>query len=125
MVMFPFAFVSDLEARWRPLSDEEKVSAGVLIEDASQIILDEVPAAADAPEMTLRRVVCAMVKRAMASPVDFGVTSVQQGAGPYQQTTQFANPTGDLYLTKAERRVLGGSKQRAFSIDLIGGADAG
>lgn len=64
-------------------------------------------------------VVCEMVRAAAASPAGIGVASVQQGAGPYQQTTQFVNPVGDLYLSKKHRRLLGYGKVRAFEVNLL------
>ena len=68
-------------------------------------------------------IVCEMVKSASSSPVEAGVTSIQQGAGPYQGTAHFANPVGDLYLTKKQRRLLGGGHARAGNVDLIGGEE--
>jgi hypothetical protein len=62
-----------------------------------------------------------MVKRAMASPVsdlDASISSASRTAGPFTQQTTFANPSGDLYLTKAEKLSLGCGKQRAFEVDL-------
>lgn len=114
-----FATAADLEARWRPLTQAETATADVLLADASQLVLDECPDAASKPPRTLERVVCAIVKRAMSAPGGEALVSLQQGAGPFQQTRQFANPTGDLYLTKAERRALGCGRQRAFEIDLL------
>lgn len=67
-------------------------------------------------------IVCEMVKAANVSTAGEGVNSIQRGAGPYQETTQFANPVGDLYLTKKQRRLLGGGHSRAGNVDLIGGA---
>ena len=119
----PFATVTDLETRWRDLTVEEMSRAQAFLEDASSLVMDEFPGAHDASPATLRRVVCAMVKRAMAAPGGIGVASLMQGAGPFQQTTQFSNPTGDLYLTKSEKRSLGVGRQRAFEIDLLGGSD--
>ncbi|GAB3293009.1 Gp19/Gp15/Gp42 family protein [Pseudoclavibacter terrae] len=116
----PFASVTDLEARWKTLTADERTRAAVLLGDASQLILDEVPRATDADPKTRQRIVCGIVKRAMSGPADgVGITSLQQGAGPFQATTQFANPTGDLYLTAADRRALGAKRQRAFEIDLL------
>lgn len=63
-------------------------------------------------------VVCEMVKAAAASPGGEGVTSVQQGAGPYQETMQFANPVGDLYLSKKQKRLLGCGGQTAFTVSM-------
>lgn len=63
-------------------------------------------------------VVCEMVKSAAASPGGEGVSSVQQGAGPYQATQTFSNPVGDLYLTKKQKRLLGYGGQRAFTVSM-------
>ncbi|MDN6659715.1 MAG: phage Gp19/Gp15/Gp42 family protein [Acidipropionibacterium jensenii] len=118
----PFATVSDLEARWRTLTADEKARAQVLIDDASDKITTTCTGWVDASEATLRRITCAMVKRAMATPAGADgadVSSLQQGAGPYQATVQFSNPSGDLYLTKAEKVDLGDGKQHAFEVDLL------
>lgn len=121
----PFATVSDLEARWRPLTPAETATATTLLDDASAQVRVECPDVDDrltATPPTLdasipRRVVCAMVKRAMLAPVDQApMTQMQQTAGPFSQSGTFVNPTGDLYLTKTERRLLGCSRQRAASI---------
>lgn len=114
-----FATVSDLEARWRPLTEAERVSAQVLIADASQLIIDERGSTSDVSTGTLKRVVCAIVKRAMAGPGGIGVESLQTMAGPYQESVKYSNPTGDLYLTRAERKALGMVGQRAFEVDLM------
>lgn len=122
--MVAFAEVSDLERRWRPLSDSEKSTAAALLEDASEIVRADcsdagVNADAIAAART-RMVVCAIVKRAMhaaASEVADGVTTFSSGTGPFTESLTFANPTGDLYLTKAEKRRLGIGKARAFTVD--------
>lgn len=115
----PFAEVSDLEARWKPLTPGEKTTAAVLLEDASQLIIDVCPRAANASENTLRRVTCSIVKRAMMAPPIAGAESVQQGGGGYQATVSFTNPSGDLYLSKSEKISLGYGRKKAFMIDLI------
>ena len=115
----PFALVSDLEARWKKLTPGEESTAGVLLEDASQLIIDMCPRASGASENTLKRVVCSVVKRAMNTPSIAGAGSVQQGAGGYQASVSFANPHGDLYLSKSEKQALGCGRQRAFMIDLL------
>lgn len=123
-----FATPSDVEARWRPLSDAEKTRAETLLEDASQKILNEdtrgVLDDLDAVTPTLRKIACYMVIRAMASGVEAGPPATQHGwtAGSFQSQTTYANPTGDLYLTKAERRELGFSRQRAGGVDMWAGA---
>lgn len=127
-----FATTEELAARWRPLSTSEKATAAVLLGDASAMIRAECPGIdarlvpvppATEPELDPaipRMVVCAVVKRAMlASAASDGapVTAVQQTAGPFSQSLTMANPTGDLYLTKAEKRMLGCGAQTAFTVD--------
>lgn len=122
-----YATVNDLEARWRSLTPDESARAAVLLEDAA-VRLDAACPPSDPPtaqELAARLIVsCEMVKRAMASGTGagaVGVTSIQQGAGPYQETTQFANPTGDLYLTKGDRKLLGCGTQSAFTVSMTTG----
>lgn len=123
-----FATVADLVNRWRPLTPAEEATATVLLLDASQQILDEddrgVLDDLTAATQTLLSITCAMVKRAMASGIDQGPPVTQDGwnAGPWGAQKTYANPTGDLYLTKSERRRLGFSKQRAGAVDMWAGA---
>lgn len=121
-----FATHADLADRWRTLSSAEQARADVLLGDASAIIratvrgIDAKIAAGDLDALVPKSVACAMVKRAMQGPVDLdGVTQTQQSAGPFSQNVSFANPSGDLYLTKSEKQRLGIGVQRAFSIDLL------
>lgn len=125
-----FATVDQLEDRWRSLSAEEQARAGVLLIDASQLILDEdergVLDDLTAPTLTLERIVCDMVERAMgpATGTDGGppVTQESRAWPGFNQAVTYANPTGDLYLTKAERRQLGFTRQRAGHTDMWPGA---
>lgn len=123
-----FATIPELEKRWRPLTEAEKPRAETLLEDASQKILDEdehkVLDGLTEPTLTLKRIVCAMVVRAMASGIVAGppVTQDSRTMGPFSEQQTYANPTGDLYLTKSERRDLGFKKQRAGSVDMWAGA---
>ena len=125
-----FATPEDLEKRWRPLLGPERDRAATLLEDASVMLRAEFPditarttavppALPELDPAVPRIVVCKMVKRSMLASVDQPpVTAQQQSAGPYAQSLTFANPTGDLYLTKAERRMLGYGGQEAFTIDV-------
>ncbi|MFT8330305.1 Gp19/Gp15/Gp42 family protein [Bifidobacterium psychraerophilum] len=120
----PFAQVSDLEARWHTLTASEQAQAKVLIDDASQMVIDTCPRYVTASAATLKGIVCTMVKRAMIQGADSdlaGVGSTQQTAGPFNESFNYVNPMGDLYLTKAEKQRLGKGTQRAFSIDMGGG----
>lgn len=125
--MLPFAALSDLEARWRPMQDTTEGSrAATLLDDASMMIRSQKPTAdshaASDPVFaaSLKIVTCAVVKRAMQAPAGMeGVGQFQQSGGPFSQNLTFSNPGGDLYLTKAEKKRLGIGGQRAFSIDLL------
>jgi hypothetical protein len=119
----PFANTGDLAARWRSLSTAEATRAETLLEDASQMILDEdkhgVLAALTEPPLTLRRIVCKMVERAMGTDIETpAVSQFSQTMGPFTEQRTFANPSGELYLTKAERRQLRFSRQRAGSVSM-------
>lgn len=117
-----YATVSDLQGRWPSLPATSEAQATVLLGAASRKLraavpgLDDLITAGTIEAELVTDVCCSMVKRAMVAgdAVD-GVQ--QQSAGPYSMT--FANPTGDLYLTKSEKADLGISRQRAFTIDLL------
>jgi hypothetical protein len=114
-----FATVDDLAQRWPGVSESLLSVAEVLLDDAAAIIVAQVGNVADVDEAILRQVSCAMVKRALVGQDLGGVSSLDLQAGPFAERRQFSNPTGDLYLTKAEKSSLGVNRQRAFSIDMI------
>jgi hypothetical protein len=118
---FPFATLAELKARWPDFPVGADAHATVLLEDASQFILDTVPSAGLALPATRRRIVCAVVRRAMpdADGMD-GMESVQQSGGPFSVTMKPVNPAGDFYLTKQERKALGDGVQRAFGVQIAG-----
>ena len=106
-----YATVSDVEGRWRALSEDENAKAQVLLEDATTILdgmLDVCHMPAERAPL-LRTVCCNMVIRAMVAATSsaYGVESLQATMGPFAQTAKFANPSGDLYLTKLEKKLLG------------------
>ena len=106
-----YATYTDVENRWRTLTVDERSKAITLLDDAAVMLegwvsvnpLDTHQAA------VLKLVSCNMVIRAMtASESDaFGVESLTASLGPFGQTAKFANPSGDMYLTKLEKRMLG------------------
>lgn len=105
----PYATIDDLESRWRPLGEDEKERATTLLLDGSRIIdtlLGHV--VSESKSDVAKYVVCNMVKRVMIVPLDqASLTSEQRTAGPYSEMLNFANPTGDMYLTSAEKKMLG------------------
>ncbi|RYQ39381.1 Phage protein Gp19/Gp15/Gp42 [Bifidobacterium pseudolongum subsp. globosum] len=105
----PFAIVEDLEARWHALTSEERRRAERLLADASDLIRTSCPNWSRATPLTLERVACSIVKRAMLASDDIaGVTQHSQTAGSYSESFSYSNPDGDLYLTRSEKESLGG-----------------
>lgn len=122
----PFATSTELAAGWRPLSSDEQARADVLLARASRLVrtrrkgIDALIAAGGMDADLVTDVVCAMVKRVMQGPADLdGVASRSEAGGPFSQSVTFANPSGDLYLTKAEKVSLGIAGMHAASLDLI------
>jgi hypothetical protein len=105
-----YADVSDLEVRWRTLTDDEQARAEALLDDASAM-LDALITVDETDESLMKRlkiVVCNMVERAMSTGGDmYGVTQQSMTAVGFTQQYTYANPTGDLYISKAEKRMLG------------------
>lgn len=129
LIPVPFATKDDLAARWRTLSSTEQTTATILLGDASNLVVSECSAANvvadnDIDEQVnraamLKRIVCAMVKRAMLAPTDQPpMTQVSVQAGPFGQSGTLANPTGDLFLTKSERKSLPCGQQSAFTVPM-------
>ena len=106
-----YALVSDVEARWRDLTTSEESRASVLIDDASAMLAALVNVDPNDAEQAhlLKTVCCDMVIRAMAATESdmFGVSQASMTAGPYTQSMSYSNPSGDMYLTKLEKRLLG------------------
>jgi len=124
----PFATPDDLVARWRPLTGPERDRATVLLADASALIrslaagIDAKITAGTMDPLVPKAVACAMVKRQMQGPADLdGVSQHSETKGPFSESVTFANPSGDLYLTKTERQQLGIStaRQRAGHVDMF------
>lgn len=119
-----YATWQEVQDRWpgKTFTTAEQSSATVLLDDA-EVEIDAACPLGDSlttAQLSARKIVSArMVKRAMASPGGVGVESTQQGSGPFQLTAQYSNPTGDLYLTKADRRLLGCGGQRAATVSMF------
>lgn len=119
--MAAYATITDLEARWRPLIGDERTRATALLNDAAVRINSCAPPPAlpdglTDTEQALRLMVsCDMVKRAMLAGAAPGVTQQSQTVGVFSQQATFANPAGDMYLTKEEKKLLGVGRQRVGS----------
>lgn len=108
-----FATINDVESRWRALDSDEQARATALLDDASAMLSSQLGDVEIEEGSTLDyalTAVCAnMVIRAMSASASdlYGVTQSAMTAGPYTQSMSYANPTGDLYITKAEKAMLG------------------
>lgn len=118
----PFASVDDLASRWHAFTSEERPRVEAVLDDASDVIMTYCPLWAEASPATLRRITCAIAKRALLGADTAGVSQSTQTAGPYTESFSYSNPAGDLYLTKAEKQALGCGRQHLWSIDLAGGS---
>lgn len=107
-----YADVSDIEVRLqRTLSSNEAACAESLIDGASAVLDKLVKVdGEDQEQQALLQFVCVnMVCRVLGSS-NFDILGASQAsitAGPYTQQYSFSTPTGDLYLTKLEKRILG------------------
>lgn len=103
-----YATIADLESRWRELSTDEETRATALLDDAATII-DALVTVGDDKLEVAKIVSCDMVTRAMsASAYDmYGVSNSSMTAGSYTQSWTYSNPSGDIYLTKLEKKLLG------------------
>lgn len=79
--------IADIEARWRPLSDAEKVNANAFLLDAWAEILSRRPnleadvTASKVSTENVIRVVCAMVLRVLRNPEGWDQESVDDWSG--------------------------------------------
>ena len=128
--MTAYATLEDLQSRWRQLSADEQQRATTLLSDAAvKIALAckqsgvAIDAADELQSEALKSINCEMVKRAMMSPIDMPpVSSFAQTAGSYSESQTYVNPTGDLYMTLGDKKMLGIGTQKMGSIPpLIGG----
>lgn len=117
----PFATPDDVAVRWRPLNADEVSTAYALSLDASMLIRarfpgidDQVTAGTVDPDV-LTTVVAGMVKRAMVAPAD-GITQESEGLGPYSRGRSYANPLGNVFLTKADLTLILGYRPAARTI---------
>ena len=113
------------------MSADEQQRATTLLSDAAvKIALAckqsgvAIDAADELQSEAFKSINCEMVKRAMLSPIDMPpMSSFAQTAGSYSESQTYVNPTGDLYMTLGEKKMLGIGTQKMGSIPpLIGGA---
>lgn len=127
--MAVYASAEDVQARLsRTLTAQELYRCAVLLEDAAAIIDSAAGSAADDAK---KIVSCRMVVRAIGDGADLGVPiGATQGSmsalGYSQSWTINGGSTGELYLTKTDRQILGigraiGSRSPLESLTGTGG----
>lgn len=106
-----YATIDDLEARYGEVPIELSDRVDALLEDAATILDAQVVVdISDQQQLArLRLVSCSMVNRALqaAESDAYGISQASMTAGSYTQSMSYANPSGDLYLTGTEKRMLG------------------
>lgn len=116
----PFATAQDVADRWRPLNEQEMSRAKLLAYDSSALIrarfpgIDAQVANGQVDRDILQIVVAGMVKRAMIAPSD-GVTQDSDTMGPFSHSQSYANPLGNVFLTKADMTLILGYIPKASS----------
>lgn len=121
MSLEPYATLEQLKERWPDMPDIDDKYAQVLLADASTILRAQFRPGQVIDEDVRTMITCQMVRRALStSTVPEGVTSVSQTVGPFATQMGFSgNSSNTLYLTRAEKRLLGIGVQRAGNIDLL------
>ena len=106
-----YATVQDVEAGFRTLSEDEQTKCSALLEEAA-LIIDSYNK--DAPEDAKKVVSCRMVRRQLYDGNEGGVTypmGATQGTasamGYSQSWTMGGGSSGELYLSKLEKKLLG------------------
>lgn len=103
-----YATVSEVEAGFRPLDTDEQALCSQLLDEAA-IIIDAYNADADVAIKDL--VSCRMVRRAIGDGMQtlpLGSTQGSIAAGGYSQSwTVGGGTSGELYISRSERRMLG------------------
>lgn len=111
-----YATADDVEERFRTLDADEKARCAVLLDDAAVIIDQYAP---DASQDVKKVVSCRMLMRAIgdgdtaAAPI--GASQGTMSALGYSQSWTFGSGSnGELYLSSAEKRMLGVGNRIAF-----------
>lgn len=108
-----YATLTDYANRYGEAEDPTAVE--VFLEDASAMIdaspgfhrLEETDPGFETQTRLLQRVTCAITYRALAPGQFAGFESVSQGVGGFSASVSLSNPSGDLYLTSGEKKLLG------------------
>lgn len=115
--MTAYATTAQVEAGFRSLSDDEKTKCEALLDEAA-VLIDSVARYASADKK--RVVSCRLVRRAIGDDTGIstpiGATQTSMSGLGYSQTYSFGNGgSGEMYLTKTDRSMLGIGNKIGFS----------
>lgn len=114
-----YAEVSDVIAGFRSLSDEEKSKASALLEEA-KVLIDAV--APNASNEAKKVVSCRLVRRSIGDSdvsIPIGATQGSVTALGYSQSWQIGSgSSGEMYINKTDRQMLGTSNKIGFVSNL-------
>lgn len=101
-----YATASDVAAGFRTLTTDEITICETLLEEAA-LIIDAFSTSYDDDVKAL--VSCRMVRRAIgdSQSLPLGATQGSISAGGYSQSWSNANGSGELYLSRVEKKLLG------------------
>lgn len=104
-----YTTISEIEAGFRTLTEAERQKAEGLIDEASALIDIFAP---DADEARKRLVAARMVRRSVGDDdglMPMGATQGSMSAGGYTQSWTIGSngSTGELYISKLEKKLLG------------------
>ena len=120
--MTPFATVEDYEARYGEAEDPDRIS--VLLGDASAFTESQpgfvLNPDSEVQALALTIVTCSLVHRSQSAGAWAGLSNVSQGGDGYTASATVYNPSGDFYLTKQEKRLLGVGTGRIGMTDPYG-----
>lgn len=111
-------WIDDIEARWRPLTSAETQIAPTLIDDVEAWAMLQVPtleAALVSPSaaflQNVRRILATAVIRVLKNPQAYR----SEQDGDYSYSFDRAVSSGELNLSVADLRMLGGGRRRFYS----------
>lgn len=120
------ATTADIEARWRPLTDQETTNANAFLDDAWAELLSRRPgleadiAADTVSEANVIRVVSAMVTRVLKNPGGYDSESIDDWSGRRNQLVA----DGVLRVTSEELALVSPGRVTRRSVRLVKDGDA-
>ena len=124
----PFATHLELAKRWKQMPDDPDY-VDQRLADASQFLREQCPGWRNISRATLERIACELAKDAISSVIQTegagfdttGASNLSLTAGNFTQSMTFANPRGEFYLSKGQKKALRLTGQRFYSIALSNG----